>query len=365
MAEKMEPTEHQSAGAAAGTDDTLHKFGERLRALNDLQRATDERRPLEDLPGSGDDKVSKQFGDLLHPSPQPKPAADLHEVLLGIGRHLDTETLALKTIYDRLLAIEQQTKKRGARGLARYLVAICIGVAAILAWQSYGEATKQMIATSAPKLGWSPETKRMIASWIQQFGWTTPGASPESAAVQQQSVPETQVATVAQTVPVPKTPATPSIDPEQVHQIAVDLAALRQTVDQLAASQDQMVHQIDTLQTSNQEILVRIPAPPPPPPIAAPGVAGRPAPGAVLPSEKTQNTASTSASLPVDHSVTEGALRASCGPDVQRLCGGTSRENGGVIKCLSSHRTELSPTCDAYFNRAAQKGAPKATSPSR
>jgi hypothetical protein len=333
MAANIETGERQSAGGAAGSDD---RVSEQLRAT---------------------------FTDLLRPSPQPKPAADLHEVLLGIGRHLDTETLALKTIYDRLLAIEQQTKKRGARGLARYLVAICIGVAAILAWQSYGEATKQMIATSAPNLGWSPETKRMIASWIQQFGWTKPGASPESAAVQQ-SVPETQVATVAQTVPVPKTP-TPSIDPEQVHQIAVDLAALRQTVDQLAASQDQMVHQIDTLQTSNQEILVRIPAPPPPPPIAAPAVAGRPAPGAVLPSEKTQNTASTSASLPVDHSVTEGALRASCGPDVQRLCGGTSRENGGVIKCLSSHRTELSPTCDAYFNRAAQKGAPKATSPSR
>jgi hypothetical protein len=78
-------------------------------------------------------------------------------------------------------------------------------------------------------------------------------------------------------VPVPKAPATPSIDPEQVHQTALDLGALRQTVDQLAASQDQMVHQIDTLQASNQEILTsnqaileKIPAPPPPPPPVAP-----------------------------------------------------------------------------------------------
>jgi hypothetical protein len=80
-----------------------------------------------------------------------------------------------------------------------------------------------------------------------------------------------------QTVPVPKAPAAASIDPEQVHQIAVDLAALGRTVDQLAASQDQMVHQIDTLQTSNQEILTsnqeileKIPAPPSPPPDGAP-----------------------------------------------------------------------------------------------
>ena len=131
---------------------------------------------------------------------------------------------------------------------------LATGVAATLAWQSYGETTKQMIATSAPELGWSPETKHMIASGVQQLGWTKSSDGPESSAAQP-SVPETQLASVVQTVPVPKAPAATSIDPEQVHQIAVDLAALGRTVDQLAASQDQMVHQIDTLQTSNQEIL--------------------------------------------------------------------------------------------------------------
>ena len=197
------------------------------------------------------------------------------EVLLGILHRLDDGTSERKKAYDRLLAIENEMKRRGSRGgFARYLVAICIGVAATLAWQSYGEVPKQIIAAKAPELGWSPETKQMIASWVQQFGWTKPPAGPESAAVQP-SAPKTQVATVAETVPaavVPKAPAAPSIDTEQVHQIAVDLAALGQTVDQLAASQDQIVHQIDTLQTSNQEILVsnreileKIPAPPLPP----------------------------------------------------------------------------------------------------
>ena len=209
---------------------------------------------------------------LLGPSPQPTAAEGLHEVLLGIGRHLNNETLALKTIYDRLLAIEHQTKKRGSRGFARYLVAICIGVAATLAWQSYGEAAKQMIATKAPELGWSPDTKQMIASWVQQLGWTKSPVGPENAAVQS-SVPETPQATpVAQTAPenvTPKAPVAPSIDPEQVHQIALDLAALRQTVEQLAASQDQMARVIDRLQAAVAEILIKIPEPPPPPPIAA------------------------------------------------------------------------------------------------
>jgi hypothetical protein len=193
------------------------------------------------------------------------------DVLLGISHHLDDGTSERKAVYDRLLAIESEMKKRGSRGFARYLVAIGIGVAATLAWQSFGEIPKRILAANAPELGWSPRTKQMIANWVQQLGWTKPQAGAETTAAQS-SVMETQVATVAQTVPL-KTPAAASIDPQQVNQIAVDLAALGRTVDQLAASQDQMVHQIDTLQTSNQEILTsnqeileKVAAPPPPPP---------------------------------------------------------------------------------------------------
>jgi Cysteine rich repeat len=336
MLGKIETGERQSGGGAAGSDDRVN---EQLRVA---------------------------FKDLLRPSPQPKPEGDLHEVMAAIGRHLNNESLALKTIYDHLLAVENQTKKRGSRGFTRYLLAICIGVAATLAWQSYGEATKQMFATKAPELGWSLGTKQMIANWVEQLGWTKPPPDAERTAVHP-SVPEAQVATVAQTVPAafaPQAPAAPPVDPEQVHQIAVDLAALGQTVGRLAASQDQIGRNI-------AEILVKMPEPPPPPPIAAaPEAAGRPAPGGAPPSENTQNTAPTSASLPVGHAVTDGALLASCGPDVQRFCGRITRENGGVIKCLSSHRIELSPTCDAYFNkmpvhRAAEKGEPKAISPNR
>jgi hypothetical protein len=333
MAANIETGERQSAGAAAGSDDSVN---EQLRV---------------------------GFNDLLRPSPQPKPEGDL---IPRVSR-LDDKT------SDRVPAMESRTKRRTSRGFARFLVAICIGVVGTLAWQSYGEATKQIIATRAPELGWSPEAKQMIASGIQQLGWTKPSAGPENTAPQQ---------TVA-----PKASTAPSLDPAQVQQMVQSLAALResvqqlagqeslaalaQTVDRLGAAQDQMARAIDRLQAADQEILVKIPEPPPPPPIAAaPAVAGRPAPGGAPPSENTQNTAPTSASLPVGHAVTDGALRASCGPDVQRLCGGISTENGGVIKCLSSHRMELSPTCDAYFNempvhRAAQKGAPKATSPNR
>src|SRR5215469_16352941 len=137
-------------------------------------------------------------------------------------------------------------KKRGSGGFARFLLAICIGVAATLAWQSYGEAAKQTFAAKAPELGWSPQIKQMIANWVEQLGWTKPP----------------QAAPVAQTTPAavaPSVPVASSIDPAEVHQIAMDLTALRQTVAQIAAGQDQMAREVDR-RAADQEILVKIPA---------------------------------------------------------------------------------------------------------
>jgi hypothetical protein len=117
-----------------------------------------------------------------------------------------------------------------------------------------------MIATRAPELGWSPQTKQMIAGWTQQLGWTKPLVVESKAAPVTQTAPETVA---------PKAPAAPSLDPEQVHQIALDVAALRQSVEQLTAGQDQMAREIEKLQSADIEILTKIPTPPPPPAAAA------------------------------------------------------------------------------------------------
>jgi hypothetical protein len=224
----MGPTERQSAGVAAGSDD----LNQQLRAVVE-ERVGLQPYPLEDEPMERDD---------LRP---------------GVTSYLNHEASERKAIYDRLVAIENEVKKRGSRrsrGFRRYLVAILIGVAATLAWQSYGESAKQIVATRAPELGWSPGAKQMIASSIQWIGWTKPPAGPEK-----------QAAPLAQTVP-----AVPSIDPAQVQQMARDLAILRLTVEQLAAGQSK-------LEAADVEILEKItPAPPPPQPSAAP--ARKPAP---------------------------------------------------------------------------------------
>jgi hypothetical protein len=277
MAANIETGERQSAGGAAGSD-----------KKSDQQLHT----------------ILENFGRVA-------PQDDLHS---GSTSRLDLEALERKGIYDRLVAIENQMKKRGSGGFARYLVGILVGVAATVAWQSYGVAVRPSAL------------KTLQAAPVTQ-------AAPEN---------------VASKAPVP------SIDPAEVHQIAMDLTALRQNVAQITASQDHMAREVDRLQAANQ-----IPAPPPPPPIAAaPAVAGRPTPGEASPSENQQNAAPTSASI---------ALRANCGPDVQRLCRGISIENGDVIKCLTSHRMELSPTCDAYFKEMpvhrADQAKPKPVTP--
>ena len=85
-------------------------------------------------------------------------------------------------------------------------------------------------------------------------------------------------------------------------------------------------------------------------------VAARPAP-AVSPNPGAQSPASKRAA-------TAGGFQASCGPDAQRLCAGMPRENGSVVKCLTSHRTELSATCTSFFvEKRAQRAAQKNTHP--
>jgi hypothetical protein len=168
--------------------------------------------------------------------PTERPSA---RAVAGSNHLLHESDEGLRGILKNLEPLsENEMKRRGSRGFVRFLVAICIGVAATLVWQSYGEAIKQI-----------------IASWVQQFGWTKPSPSP-------------QTAPIAQTAPAavtPSAPIAPAINPEQVHQIAVDLGALRQTMEQIAGGQEQMRREINTLQGAVAEILIKIPETPPPP----------------------------------------------------------------------------------------------------
>jgi hypothetical protein len=78
----------------------------------------------------------------------------------------------------------------------------------------------------------------MIASWT--LGWTKPPASPEKIA------PETAA---------PKAPLASSLDPAQVQQITQSLAAMRETLQELAGSQRSMARDVARLESAVAEIL--------------------------------------------------------------------------------------------------------------
>jgi len=220
------------------------------------------------------DQAAPASEELQHSDAHLRPVEDLHSLLLRISHHLDFESSERTTIYYRLRTIDEQmrkimkqTRRRHLRALARTLTAILIGVVGTLAWQSYGEQAKQMIAIDAPAFGWSPESKQMIAGFVEQLGWTRQATEADTAPIQASAVATAPAAPAAPALASSAPPA-PAVDPEQVHDIVLNLGALRQSLDQIASAQDQMAREIARLQSADAEILQKIPAPPRPPAVA-------------------------------------------------------------------------------------------------
>ena len=151
--------------------------------------------------------------------------------------------------------------KRTALALARFLITFCIGAAATVAWQSYGDAAREVVASSFPQLGW---------------------LAPQPAPIAQNAADMTALAAAASS----------SRDQQQFNAMSLELDAMRQSVDrivtsqervtrsvdQLAAGQEQMTREISKLQVLEQYILYRNSEPPTRP---APALARNPAPRAL------------------------------------------------------------------------------------
>src|SRR5215467_7535846 len=93
--------------------------------------------------------------------------------------------------------------RRAARGVIRLLIIFGSGVAATLAWQSYGDVARETIASSSP-----------------QLGWLALPAAPRAQAM--------------------AAPAAPSPELQQLREMSFVFATVRQSVDQLSANQQQI-----------------------------------------------------------------------------------------------------------------------------
>ena len=125
--------------------------------------------------------------------------------------------------------------RRLTRSVARFFLAVFIGVGGTLAWQ-HGE-----------------EVAEFVRTWIPSLGWLLPVSTTTKAA-----------------------PAVTSTElQQQLKPMAIDLALVRRSIeqlganqDQLARKQDQMAQAIATLQASEQDISQKILALAPPAPKA-------------------------------------------------------------------------------------------------
>ena len=182
-----------------------------------------------------------------------------------VSEPLRDATLRPAALNNDPLPVERPSPgRRASRNLARFLVTACIGVAATLAWQSYSGTAEQMIANSAPQLGWllslpaiDPPSGREIA--VEQPSPPAVQASAPQAA----SAQAAGVAPTASEPAAPPAPTTSSPESQQLATMAHDLAAVRQSVEQFAASQEQMARDIAKLQTAGQDLRRRISALPP------------------------------------------------------------------------------------------------------
>jgi hypothetical protein len=127
------------------------------------------------------------------------------------------------------LRSDRSPKRRQSLGvrvplaIARFLITFSVGVAATLAWQSYGDAAREMIANAYP-----------------QLGWLAPPA-----------------ASVAQSAPDAIEPAATraaAADPQQLNPVSLDLDAVRQSIDRIAAGQEQMTRTVDQLAAGQDQM---------------------------------------------------------------------------------------------------------------
>ena len=128
---------------------------------------------------------------------------------------------------------------RAARAFIGFLLALCIGVAGVV-WQAYGDAAKQMIAR------WTPQLVATSSPPLENTGLPEQPSPPTVQANAASAAPP-QPAPLAQPAQegVPPTAAAPSAEAAQLLQsMARDLVTVRQEIEQLKASQDQMSRDI-------------------------------------------------------------------------------------------------------------------------
>ena len=156
--------------------------------------------------------------------------------------------------HDPVTSGRPSVGRRVFRTVTKFFIAVLIGVGGTLAWQSHGDAAREMVVAGAPTLAWllSVSTTKLPA-----------GAATSPYVVQ------------------------------QLEPLASSLDVVRRSVEQLAAKQDQMAQNIATLQAVEEDIRQKMSYTPPFPSQQAASI-----PQPKAPQPRAQSSAVQSSSVP-------------------------------------------------------------------
>ncbi|SRR6266566_2718485 len=160
--------------------------------------------------------------------------------------------------------------KRASRALSRFLITFCIGVAATLTWQSYGDAAREMIANSYPQLGWLAPHAEPVA---QNAPHIIALAAPDAPSFDQQQLNAMSLELDSVRQSVDRITASIATSQDQITRsvdriapgIATSQEQITRSIDQLTAAQEQMTHEIVKLQAVEQYVLHKSAEAPPRP----------------------------------------------------------------------------------------------------
>jgi hypothetical protein len=155
---------------------------------------------------------------------------------------------------DQVASDRPSVGRRIFRTLARFFIAVFIGVGGTLAWQSHGDSAREMVIARVPPLAWLL------------------------------SVSTTKSPAVTATSPDPM---------QQLEPLASNLDVVRRNVEELATKQDQMAQNIATLQAVEEDIRQKISSAPP-----SPSQQAAPIPQRKPPQPRAQSSAVQSSSVP-------------------------------------------------------------------
>jgi hypothetical protein len=177
---------------------------------------------------------------------------------------------------------------RAVRAFIGFLLALCIGVAGI-AWQSYGDTAKQMIAR------WAPQLMLTSSPPLEKPGLPEQPNPPAVQASAAKAAPP-QPAALAQTASEGVAPTAAALSPaaaQLLQSVGQEIEQLKASIAQLKATQEQMSRDIakvsevkaSEVRASEQNLRPRISAISPPPRRPAVAPAHRPMPPPYPPSQ--------------------------------------------------------------------------------